>query len=192
MGDDGKPVYHKTAKEWAKNYREIVDAKDGLDVSLSQDNIDILSRGLFSGKADKYGQPTMLKLYGDDVGSTLDRLAYRPRFETMMSCAKEGRRLFDTEQTAMFRPSEPVAKPTMKVLSGERVDTFSVEARKEAQEQKRLERDAARTAAKIAGVQTPAANRHSAQDIVEMAMAAVNAQSAAASARTAEDTVSLK
>ncbi len=113
--ENGRPV--KADRDiWAEQYYKICTDKNGLDFKIHPDRIGRIADALYhtgefsnlmtaAEAGDKrHVNDIKTNVYKNDVGATLDRLAYGGDVNVLYECCKEGRNLFDSEQNAKFRP----------------------------------------------------------------------------------------
>jgi hypothetical protein len=102
--DAGKESQADTAT-WKRQFLELYSAKDGLNVSINDENIEKVAAALSRNGVmiDMEEAPSA----GSDVsslGSTMDRLAYGGSFEDVLAAAANRENVFDGEQNAHFAP----------------------------------------------------------------------------------------
>ena len=102
--DSGKEI-QATTETWKRQFLELYSAKDGLNVSINDENIEKVAAALSrDGRMiDMEEAPSA----GSDVsslGSTMDRLAYGGSFEDVLAAAANRENVFDGEQNAHFAP----------------------------------------------------------------------------------------
>jgi hypothetical protein len=102
--DSGKEIQADTAT-WKRQFLELYSAKDGLNVSINDENIEKVAAALSRNGVmiDMEEAPSA----GSDVsslGSTMDRLAYGGSFEDVLAAAANRENVFDGEQNAHFAP----------------------------------------------------------------------------------------
>jgi hypothetical protein len=102
--DSGKEIQADTAT-WKKQFLDLYSAKDGLNVSINDENIEKVAAALSRNGVmiDMEEAPSA----GSDVsslGSTMDRLAYGGSFEDVLAAATARENVFDGAQNAHFAP----------------------------------------------------------------------------------------
>lgn len=101
--DSGKEIQADTAT-WKRQFLDLYAAKDGLNVSINDENVDkvaaALSRdGVMIDMEEVPSGPDAAPL-----GSTMDRLAYGGTFEDVLAAAHNRENVFDGAQNAHFAP----------------------------------------------------------------------------------------
>jgi len=117
-GDDGNPV-QATPEQFKSQFMDIYTSKEGLNVSINEDYVDLVKDGLT--KTDENGQKVMMDIEKegrDTLASPMDKLAYGGDFDTLLELSKAGENLFEGEYNQHFAP-RTILKNKEALLSGE-------------------------------------------------------------------------
>jgi DNA-directed RNA polymerase beta' subunit len=102
--DSGKEIQADTAT-WKKQFLELYSAKDGLNVSINDENIEKVAAALSrNGVMIDMEEAPSAGSEASSLGSTMDRLAYGGSFEDVLAAAANRENVFDGEQNAHFAP----------------------------------------------------------------------------------------
>ena len=90
-------------EDWKKQFKEIYESKDGLNVQVSEDHVSRIAQLLTSE-----GKGVMMNIEDpEDVSqicSPMDQLAYGGGFETVKELAEQGRSIYEGRHNAQFAP----------------------------------------------------------------------------------------
>ncbi|MEO3931305.1 hypothetical protein WMO79_00635 [Micrococcaceae bacterium Sec7.4] len=102
--DSGKEI-QATTDTWKRQFMELYSAKDGLNVSINDENIEKVAAALSrDGRMIDMEEAPSAGSQVSSLGSTMDRLAYGGTFEDVLSAAANRENVFDGEQNAHFAP----------------------------------------------------------------------------------------
>ena len=101
--DSGKEIQADTAT-WKQQFMELYTAKDGLNVSINDENVDKVAAALSDGGVMTDMEELPSATSQEALGSTMDRLAYGGEFADVLLAAAQRENVFDGKQNAHFAP----------------------------------------------------------------------------------------
>jgi len=102
--DSGKEI-QATTETWKRQFQELYSAKDGLNVSINDENIEKVAAALSrDGRMIDMEEAPSAGSDAQSLGSTMDRLAYGGTFEDVLAAAANRENVFDGKQNAHFAP----------------------------------------------------------------------------------------
>ncbi len=150
MREDGYGFKKANRQEWIDQYYGLchnmevtghdengIPTGNPVDVGLSYDTINIkrierFADGFYGDSNDE--MPKERNAYSNEIGCTLDRLAYKGTVETMYQACHDGKNIYDTDGVSFLKPEGSIAKEnrSLKVNQNEREvsASYSLEAKK--------------------------------------------------------------
>lgn len=90
---------------WKRQFMELYTAKDGLNVSINDENVEKVAAALSrNGLMIDMEEPPTAASDQPALGSTMDRLAYGGQFDDLLTAATNRENIFDGEQNSHFAP----------------------------------------------------------------------------------------
>ena len=93
-----------TPEQWAKQFVEMYESKNGLNVSVNPDYVDRVATALSENGRMIDIEDAEVSAAIAPKGSTMDRLAYGGTFKDVMAAAARGENLYDGSQNGAFAP----------------------------------------------------------------------------------------
>lgn len=101
--ETGKEIQADTAT-WKKQFMELYTAKDGLNVSINDENVEKVATALSEGSVMTDMEEVPSASSPEPLGSTMDRLAYGGEFADVLLAASKSENVFDGKQNSNFAP----------------------------------------------------------------------------------------
>lgn len=102
--EQGKEIQADTAT-WKKQFLDLYTSKDGLNVSINDENVERVATALSEGGVmiDMEEGPSASSDRAN-LGSTMDRMAYGGQFEDVLAAAANRENVFEGKQNSHFAP----------------------------------------------------------------------------------------
>jgi DNA-directed RNA polymerase beta' subunit len=102
--ESGKELQADTAT-WKKQFLDLYTSKDGLNVSINDDNVEKVAAALSrNGVMIDMEEAPSASSEAQNLGSTMDRLAYGGSFEDVLAAAANRENVFEGRQNSHFAP----------------------------------------------------------------------------------------